>query len=187
MSNIMFELPPTTFKWLDLFPETSAGAGEWTPIDKTMMDYTICGHAGKLEERRFVFGGLQYVANRFHAEDDSFHAFRARLCNSGTTPIEVQKVYMLCFTCNPDSREYYCMKRLKAEKPYSAVYHGEDFEADNVVVFHSDGRLLLFGFLDQHRHLAAISMSDSEPSSDFFNKKRLSAFADCHAWTADRP
>ena len=178
MNDIMFELPPATFKWQDLFPETSAGVGEWTPMGRTVRDYSLCAHVGTLEERRFVFGALEYVACHFHAEDDSFHAFRARLCNSGSSPIEVQKVYMLSFTCNPDSREYYCMKRLKAEKPYSAVYHGEDFEADNAVVFHSDGRLLLFGFLDQHRHLAAISMGDSEPSCDFLNKKCLAAYAD---------
>ena len=177
MNNKMFELTPTKFTWLDTFPEMSAATGDWTQLGCVEKDCILCGHSGKLEEREFASGGLRYTACHFQADDESFHAFRARLQNTAGESVEVQKVYMLSFTCNHDSREYYCMKRLKTEKPYSAVYHGEDFDADNVVVFHSDGKLLLFGFLDQHRHLAAISMRDSE-SSDYFNKKRLSAFAD---------
>ena len=174
----MFELPPIQFSWQDRFPETSLGSGSWTPNGSTIKDYALSGQAGTLDECSFVLGPLRYTVCHFKASDGSFHAFRAVLHNSGTGAVEVQKVYMLCFTCNPDSIEYYCMKRLKAEKPYSAVYHGEDFEADNVVVFRSCGKLLLFGFLDQHRHLASITMSDSASSSDYFNKKTLSACAD---------
>lgn len=181
----MFELPPTPFTWRDRFPEISGVSGYWAPVGSATRDFTLGGHAGTVDDRSFECGALRYTVSHFHAGDDSFHAFRAELRNSGAAGVEVRRVPMLNFECNPDSREYFCMKRLKAEKPYSAVYHGENFEADNVVIFHSDGKLLLFGFLDQHRHLASLTMSDSAPGSDYFNWKTFTASADYHGTTLE--
>lgn len=174
----MFDLPPTPFTFKDKFPVIAGISGEWLPSGTIREHFDLAGTPGEVEKRHFTCGDLHYTAVHFTAADESFHAFRTVLHNSGTAPVAVEQTFMCSFSCNPDSREYYCMKRLKAEKPYAAIYHGENFTADNVVIFHSDGNMLLFGFLDQHRHLASLTMSDGAPISDYFNHKTFTASAD---------
>ena len=175
----MFDLPPTPFTFQDKFPEIAGVSGQWQAAGTEKRAFTLAGTSGEVEERKFICGDIVYTAVHFCASDDSFHAFRGVLHNSGAVNVAVESAAMCSFSCNPDSREYFCMKRLKAEKPYSAFYHGENFEADNVVIFHSDGKMLLFGFLDQHRHLSSLKMSDrTSILIDYFNSKLFTASAD---------
>lgn len=163
---------PLTFQFR--VPEISSGGNWLWNQDTQSAPSSLGGHPGTLRTTTGLCGGLRLIQEEFRAADDSFAAFRSVLENPTGTAITVTRLFPFACRFNPDGIEYFCEKRLKPEKPYSAVHHGEEVEADNVLIFRHAGCLLLIGWLDQHRHPARILIekNDGAPllsaSADYF-------------------
>lgn len=150
-----------------------AGISVWNREDELESSGTLCGTEGTIRQTVYTSGNVRLVQEHFQASDGVFDAFRSILENRTDGVLAIRSLTPFAVSCNPDGREYFCEKRLKPEKPYSAIHHGEGIEADNVLVFRSCGILLLIGWLDQHRHLGTLRLSRNPAGAVSYEKQYL--------------
>ena len=172
-------LPAVPVTRMEIFP---AGA-EWVLKEEKESSFDFCSSGGVLKTACYMAGTLEIQREHFISRDDSWEAFRMTLKNNGKTVETVDELIPFAATFNPDSREYFCEKRLKNEKPFSAVFHGEEIEADNVLLFRSCRKIMLFGWLDQHRHLGTLRVKKEVDPRNYENMFRLEAAGEFYGMT----
>ena len=151
---------------------------QWSAPQETAQRAEREGRPGSLVKTLRTAPGRELLQETFVSDDGKLMLCRARLKNTGDSVLAVERIPVYAVRCELDSVACHCGKQLKNEKPYSFIFHGEEFAADPVLLIRRPAYTVLFSWVEMHFHPAKIRMrhDPAHPSID----QILSADAEFH-------
>ena len=138
------------------------------------------GRSGTLVSTLRSAPGRELLHEAFVSDDGKLMLCRASLKNTGDSVLAVERIPVYAVMCNLDGVACHCGKRLKNEKPYSFIHHGEEFSADPDLLIRRPSYTALLSWVEMHLHPAMIRMRNNPHPAHYFENQILSADADFH-------
>ncbi|MBQ7208119.1 MAG: alpha-galactosidase [Lentisphaeria bacterium] len=153
---------------------------QWSAPQETSAPAEREGRKGELARTIRTAPGMELAHETFFSDDGRLMLCRAALKNTGDAVLAVERLSVCAVMCNLDGAALHCGKRLKHEKPYSTIHHGEEFSADPDLLIQRPGYTMLLSWVETHLHPAMIRMRNNPSAGNYFENQILSADADLH-------